>query len=336
MRANEFICERISFSHERNNIANAIQTTIDKSLEQIAHKFEEQFTGDTPNYDTTYEWLDKTINILLLRRFKARLSSLGISILKLDPSQYFNVDFDDMNVGGEAYYDYIKINKNYILKLAKLILDAIMNDLMNNDAIRDNDNNPIVPNVKYAAKVIKETDFDIHNWKSADTINNLITTYIHELVHIKQHSHQNPQKPTEYRSYATKDKEHFYSAIKNITQGNASKQDWKLYTASPQEIPAFAHNSALDIIHSITELNTDKITDVNDLKYYVEVLNDYIKGGRFAKDYINKSMPYYSSTFNNKNSKDFKVFKRFYKNVAVELMNYRDKLINQLGKTNET
>lgn len=179
---------------------------------------------------------------------------------------------------------------------------------------------------KQTAKIFKNIDID--DYKFGDTVNELIGTYIHELVHIQQHKNQPIDKPTAYTSYGTKNKDKFKKSIDNINSGQYSNEDLKLYKASPQEIPAFAHNAAISIIHdAMIDGNT---SDKEDLKYYISVLDDYIKGGKFAKEYYTNTMPYYVQTFNNKNSKDFKVFKRFMKIVAQELIQYRNHLQKKL------
>jgi hypothetical protein len=332
MKLRELLSEKISFTTARNDVADGIQTVIDELVENISNQFYTQFfePGYT-DYDQTYEFLKSNISRVLRRRLQVKLMSLGRKILELDPNAYFHIEFNDSNVGGAAYYDSIQINQQSVLKLAEKVLDKIIDSMLDNGAF-NGDNIPKIEDVKYAAKCIRMTDIDIHDYKTSEIVNDLIGVFIHELVHIKQHSTQDKYKPTEYRSYATKDKTRFNKAIDNIHAGNASPEDMKLYRASPQEIPAFAHNAALEIIHSITDMNTDKITSIEDIKYYIEVLTDYIRGGRFATEYYRSHMPYYFNNFNNPGTKEYQVFKRFFKTVAQELMQYRDKLQQQLEK----
>lgn len=76
-------------------------------------------------------------------------------------------------------------------------------------------------------------------------ISQLSTAIIHELVHVLQHVPQfNKQKyDTEYTSYAgTKDQ--MYKELRDNTPG-------VLYYSSPQEIGAFAHNFAIQLLSSL-------------------------------------------------------------------------------------
>ena len=327
MNLRQLIAEKISITTARDEIASGIHSVIKDVVENIGMQFHTNFF-DQPevNYDQLYEFLQSNLMRVLTRRIQTKLISTGRKILELGSNSYFHVDFNDSNVGGAAYYDRIEINKKPVITIAKYIVDGIIDSLHDNAAIDDG----IITDVKYASRMISNTEIDMDYYKIIDSINELISVFIHELVHIKQHSTQDMMKPTEYRSYATKDKERFNKAISNIHAGNASEEDMRLYRASPQEIPAFAHNAALDILHSIVDTNTDNITEINDIKYYIEVLSDYIRGGRFATSYISHHMPYYSKTFNKPGTKEYQVFKRFYKIVAQELMQYRDKLQQHL------
>lgn len=82
----------------------------------------------------------------------------------------------------------------------------------------------------------------IHN-----PISDLASTIIHELVHVLQHIPQYDKQryDTEYKSYAGA-KEKMYQELRDGEPG-------VLYYSSPQEIGAFAHNFAIDLISKIKE-----------------------------------------------------------------------------------
>lgn len=88
--------------------------------------------------------------------------------------------------------------------------------------------------------------------RKRNLVNRMTDTVLHELVHVMQHRQQwqRPGGGQEYRSYLDRTKGELRSLYRGPGQGwdVDSKHFQKLYRASPQEIGAFAHNMALDII----------------------------------------------------------------------------------------
>jgi hypothetical protein len=87
------------------------------------------------------------------------------------------------------------------------------------------------------------------------TVSSLVSTSVHELVHVLQHNKQlnKGRDETEYRSYLDKRKGEFADMVNKSDQTPGQVTDnneryYNLYLASPQEIPAFAHQAALNII----------------------------------------------------------------------------------------
>jgi hypothetical protein len=107
------------------------------------------------------------------------------------------------------------------------------------------------------------------------------------------------------------DKKEFRKSIHNITNQTASDRDDKVYRASPQEIPAFAHQVALKIADNI------RIDYGNNIPSKVEI-NRWIEG------YIEKQFK------NPKDPKEFNVFKRFHKLVYQEVMRYLERYKNRV------
>lgn len=91
--------------------------------------------------------------------------------------------------------------------------------------------------------------------RKRNLVNQMTDTVLHELVHVMQHTQQfrRPGGSVEYRSYLDRTKGELHNLYQGPEQGwdFESEHFQKLYRASPQEIGAFAHNMALDIIRGI-------------------------------------------------------------------------------------
>lgn len=84
-------------------------------------------------------------------------------------------------------------------------------------------------------------------------INDMVDTILHELVHVIQHRRQAHRLgDLEYRSYLDRKKGELKNLYRGPEQGWAyGDPQWqRLYRASPQEIAAFAHNMAGQIIRA--------------------------------------------------------------------------------------
>jgi hypothetical protein len=325
MKLRELITEKISFSTYRNDAYNAIEKGIRDGLYDIGQDLIRQ-PEQHPTYDQVHEFLKTNLAKRITKPIESQLSYLGT---KMTTGNFFGVTFATINPHGEAYRDYIQISDRYIDDITKKLVEYLFQSLLDNDAY-DSETERLRSTTEAANMFRNERYGNIDDWRIEKTVNDMISTYIHEMVHLQQHSKQPLDKSTEYRSYATKNKKDFDRAIDNVSNGTGSERDWKLYKASPQEIPAFAHQAALDIIHDTMIDGRDATAE--DLRYIIEILNEYIKGGKFANEYYNSTMPYYANTFKDPTSHDYKVFKRFMKIVAQELVSYRDQIQEKLNK----
>ena len=151
----------------------------------------------------------------------------------------------------------------------------------------------------------------------------MVSTFIHELVHIKQHEPQQWGK-IEYRSYLM-NKQKFYQAIRNIHDGISTDLDHLAHASSPQEIPARAHSTVSDYIETLVDKNPLTMTtrDLHDLEYYIE--------GMDPKNILDRTY----RKFKDPNSKEYKIYKRYMKQIAQEMIAYRNYLIKIQNKLNQ-
>ena len=134
-----------------------------------------------------------------------------------------------------------------------------------------------------------EDRFDI---SQIPALEEMTQVFVHELVHVVQHLKQSHRSTTEYRSYLTNDKKRFDDAI-----ASSSDEDAHLYYASPQEIPAFAH----DIVSNILRDMRGKKISRDDIQYAV-------------RDRVGSMFP------NRTDPKVKKVYNKYLKLVYQELM----------------
>lgn len=149
------------------------------------------------------------------------------------------------------------------------------------------------------------------------TVSNLVSTTLHELVHVIQYNQQDikGRDDIEYRSYLDKHKGEFRSIVDRTSSADDSTEDpwasdrfWNLYLSSPQEISAFAHQAALNIIKSY-ELHHDATTFENITSDDIIDAVDTITSQRFK---------------NPKSRKELMVRKRYMKLVYLEVARYVD------------
>jgi hypothetical protein len=147
-------------------------------------------------------------------------------------------------------------------------------------------------------------------------IHKTMTSITHEAVHIKQHLPQS-RGNTEYRSSLFKNQTDFLQAVRNVGTDKETPEDRKIYMSAVQEIPAYAHNIALDIIDNNTDfMSGDHVHDS------VEVLKDIIHNLGSGDDFGSKKLRYYNKTFNHPGQPEHMVYKKLMKLVYQELINY--------------
>ena len=229
-----FLCEGINVSHLAPKVAKALQVSINDAA-----------SGMTDEYFWGYGELDKDA-----------LRSKAISgLVNLSGDEFkdqMKGIFGDIGVPKaviayrrrmvpDAYVDGLRVVVNY--KLLNAIIEPLVADAIDHrdagvDTIRSDRKGKWSKEIDYMAEVI-----------------------VHELVHVLQHWKQKGRKDggIEYRSYLSKSKQGFYDAVAQLTDGNAAgkitsaqeQEIQRMYLASPQELPAFAHQHALKLIRML-------------------------------------------------------------------------------------
>lgn len=149
----------------------------------------------------------------------------------------------------------------------------------------------------------KDEKIALSEFYNKQNVDDVVNVTIHEAVHLVQHSKQKHRgEDIEYRSYLGKQKE-FGDAMDNIRNDTPSKRDEQLYYASPQEIAAYSHNIALNII------SNNKL-DKNNKRISSTEISTYVK------EYLQQIFPDLSSP------KIRTIFNKYQKRVYLELDRY--------------
>lgn len=212
----------------------------------------------------------------------------------------------DKNVGGRARNLEIDINLQYCRNINNEIFNAMEHEVS-------------VASDSFKEQYAEFMTYGEIDWFIDDTIDDIASIFIHELVHVRQHAKQQHRlkqgKDLEYRSLLTRNKQTFYSSVRNLI----SDYDKKLYLSSPQEIPAHAHNLAIKLIDIATMgYNINTLDDKFLLYSIIENLKDIIQDNRNWKHdaYYNQY-----KQFNDPNDyKKYQVYKRFLTAVYKEIM----------------
>lgn len=300
-----FLLEDISLSTQRETVDDAIEQAIQTTLQRAATRFNSELFSDNFKQDRVEQILQQFIPTRLKENITNALSHIGTKITPL----LRKVKFGELHneIGGSAEYDTINIQYSRITDLSTEIIQRLM------DILYDT-----TPNRQEYAKIIYNFNSSEH---TSTYIKNIRDVFLHEMVHITQHARQptpspeNNWKNTEYRSYLTNSKKKFQEALHNLL----SKEDWDTYYASPQEIPAHAHNMALNLIDITGGLHKDY--DVEDMKYVLALITDLLKDYR---NWTSDPRLQIYSTFNKPGTKEYKIFKRFMNVVYMELYKYKE------------
>lgn len=304
-----FISEKISLTHLKNPLKKNIESEILDSVHQIHYKESKLDPGSRALSDRegslthimpqVHEWLAQQLDV--------RVSSIIETILKTITDIPVTVDFAKMHNQGEASNRHIKLNYSFIDELTTSIIAGMYDYAL--DSLEDE--HQIVSTL---FRVYKSVDayyiFSLYGVEK--TINQMISTIIHEMVHVVQHDAQlKVGRPrTEYRSYLKKHVNSFYDSVRRLSSGDHSEEDYKAYRGSPQEIAAFAAEEAYNFIK---DLGIDDLS-LEDVAF-------------IRKDLPAQMQGYVNTQFNNPaNKEEYNVFKRFNKLLYQEIVRYIDRV----------
>lgn len=216
---------------------------------------------------------------------------------------------DNISAGVDPQTQDLLINPLLLKGLAKWVQWNLNNDVVDIDQILDSMSKPI------------------------DEVAEIL---VHEIVHLEQQARQPGYAPgtdqKDYRSYLAKSMDQFISAITRF----ASQEDSDIYHASPQEIPAYAHQMVYRLISQA--LGGKKLADIpqDEIPYAVQELKDALKdiaSGMSAKD---ETLTRYLG-FKSGDERRVKVYKRFMKAVYSEVQAYISKMqAQQSGQLSES
>ena len=316
MRLHDILIEAISYTIEKDKIKHSILSALVSSLERtkrsVIHEINSGRIKD-PVHNTL-----PSIFSYMQSLFPHAIKQNLLKLYSKEPYYLRNVDFVSLGrAHGQAEGVNIKLSKQTI---ANILYIALTN--MNNKFT----SRLIDSNGRANMEVFDHMFTDAHKSKDIDNIiSQLTSTIIHELVHVKQHAQQFLYAPSdkqlEYRSYLNKDKNKFWDAIKKLE----TQEHFDMYHASPQEITAFAHNLAIELIDTVTKgLSIDDIIERDAGNFVIKRLKRVLSD---ASNYEQMSTYSRYRSFNQpSNEKQYKIFKRFMKLVYKEITNYINEL----------
>jgi predicted SprT family Zn-dependent metalloprotease len=166
------------------------------------------------------------------------------------------------NMGGYAQGTTMVINRAYLPAIARTIMNRFSIYLYDNYEAGDR-----TKGMSFLFKMLKSNDREVLNvlLKDMDSaIDKIVSIVVHEAVHLVQHKQQahRPGGKTEYRSYLDKTKGEFYGHAMKSTKTKNKDRYYDLYYASPQEIAAFAHQMALDVIKANGLDKVERLQDI--------------------------------------------------------------------------
>lgn len=259
------LSEAISANRYITAMRSAVYDGIQKSLAGMEHVREyisATATADFGNNDASHSKFIRLTKIYFQGNIEVVLAENTVTALNktLGKTIVSSVSFQDIDALGQAHVLSIELSDKYATRFSDKIIDSLI------QIVYDNYDGEERINGFYdlCDKLSKSSRSDSW-WKYVESaisslVLEFIATVIHELVHVLQHYPQLIKKRfgTEYRSYLDKNKGELQSMIRKykqeIKQGNVSPETEqrlsKLYYSSPQEIAAFAHNAAQNIIQS--------------------------------------------------------------------------------------
>lgn len=201
---------------------------------------------------------------------------------------YGSAFFDELpsNTAGRWSVPNIKISQSYLDELATVIYHQL------SDSFGDT-----------GGEIIK---LDMSNYGISGKINTIVSIFVHELTHALQTS--SAGRDDTYRSYMVKSKKQFWEIMRRST-GDLFKN--KVYLSSPEEIGAFAQNTAYDMIKEVLD---------DEPEWQVIYITDLIKN-------LSLSITPYRTFIGEVGPIAKKVVQRFLKRVYQELDDSRDTIL---------
>lgn len=311
------LSEAISITPMRNPLKREIHNEILDSTHQIYFKEPklDPKVKEEINRGGSLSVIGPTVKGWLKEQLTVRVASGIEDIIKAHLDVDSQVKFEDIKTSGYASNIDIGLSNAYVNNIANEIWNQLYEVTMDNV---QNENEK----VETMFQCYKDADIrDLYGKSSKleKLINDLVLTTIHEITHIAQNSAQfkSGRVNKEYRSYFEPNKEKFYASIGRLNKGEGTEEDYRLYRGSPQEVAAFAQETALNFINDMfldQDISPEEV---------IEFRNEIPK---LLNHYVNKQ-------FNDpSNPMEYAVFKRFNKLMYQEVIRYVDELEKRLRR----
>lgn len=324
MLINEILTEAISLTQYESKVQGLIIKGLQKALKRLSKtkgKFPEEEQELTQN-DRSYPFRTQMVN-LFTKYLATDIAKEFKNLKTIDGVQVDTIKFIKSEYGGYAQGTDLYIGSIIIKNIARTTIDTI--DQFCIDASGEYPDRVITfftmcaiiaDGVDRHSKFLLNEILD----QIQSGVDSIINTLTHELVHTSQHGRQfqKGRSNLEYRSYLDKKKGEFIS-LHNNKDWNKNPRARELYYASPQEIPAFAHEIALYIIRAYA---LPEITSVEEIS---TVTPEDIT-------YAMSRYPMIASLATNPDPRAKKVYQRYAKLVYLEVQNYIQQLKQKLTK----
>lgn len=293
----------------KNSLKKEIDSQILASNQHVAKKQSEldpDIVQDS-NDDKNLNKIIPVVNKWLVEDLNYGISEGVSDILNAYSNDDSDVSFGSIGSSARAPGIDIEINDVYIKYIVQSVVDALYGYTLHSM----DDEHGIVDTF---FECLKHADLPIlYGSRGADlekSVNTLITVILHEFTHVLQNKAQydKGRMSNEYRSYLEPNKEKFGDIINKASRGEQlTPTEYKIYRASPQEIPAYAQEAALNFIN---KEGVDKVTDFKKLRQELP---------KVFRTYVEKQ--FHDPT----NSKEYQVFKKFHKLMYQEIVRYIDR-----------
>lgn len=271
MRIKDIVDEAISVTQFEGPLVTDITRAVYQAVSDLA-KLRGQHSQEEADLESD-DGTGKAFKLIAVKQLRDTLrTSLPSAIMhslnkSLGVPVITSVTFEEMDdrTGGYAQDRDISINERYLRSISARVIENIVDSVYSSYNPGER-----VAGFSFIAKMANGTSDE---WESIHksikkTVHALASISIHELVHVMQHNRQQVagRADTEYRSYLDRYNGEFRSMADNDETSAAPtvSQDrhWNLYLASPQEIAAFAHEIALQVIR---EYGFDQATAADEL-----------------------------------------------------------------------
>jgi len=348
MKIKDVIIEAVDHRELQVKLKAAILQAMDDTLRALVNRLEED--------DPTDELLEPPISMRSELNFNDPDSLFSTMLDAMSNRIYektlVRVRFDALGPSIQAKAvgnEYIVVNISLIMDMVSVVIDSMhmmLTDVLELDSLgfnydddeeeeEEEDEDAYIPTVGEAISVLKKM-FNTWNFmfrEYRDVTIPFVTTLIHEIGHFIQISRQlHYQKNVdalEYRSYLMKDKKKFAELMKN----KDTDYKFKLYYASPQEIAAYAQESAygiiLEILGTVLDSSLENKDSVRDVLFKLDQAILGLSNNTTSYQIIQTYRDFF---YKPANKKEFAIYKRFIKIVYQQLTQYRASLIDRISE----